>query len=219
MYRDETAALTDVSFDIKSGKKFGICGRSGSGKSTLISTLLRIEDPTAGAIKIDNVKLNGLTRSTVRERIICLPQDAMLFPRSFQFNLDPGGDVPEEDAKTFEYALKLAGLWDLVEKRGGLLGEVEPQSLSHGEKQLLALARAVIRRKLNNGQCILVLDEATSSLDDDTQAKFQEIIETEFKSNTVISVAHRLETLKNADEILVLDKGRLTKIGPPAEVL
>jgi ATP-binding cassette, subfamily C (CFTR/MRP), member 1 len=211
--------LKDVSFDIKSGKKFGICGRSGSGKSTLISTLLRIEDPTVGTIKIDDVELNTLTRSTVRERIICLPQDAMLFPRSFRFNLDPGGDVFVEDEKIFEYALRLAGLWDLVDERGGLSGEVEPQSLSHGEKQLLALARAVIRRKLQNGQCILVLDEATSSLDDDTQAKFQEIIDTEFKSNTVISVAHRLETLKYFDEILVLHKGKVEKIGSPAEVL
>jgi ATP-binding cassette, subfamily C (CFTR/MRP), member 1 len=141
----------------------------------------------------------------------------MVFPRSFAFNIDPEGGVLA--TSVLIDILKKVGLWQLVESRGGLEGIVESQDLSQGEKQLLALARALVRRHMLNGRCILVLDEATSSLDDDTQAKFQDIIDHEFKENTVISVAHRLEVVKNTDLIIVLDKGRVAKIGSPAEIL
>jgi len=175
-------------------------------------------EPSAGIITMDGIDLSSVPHSTARERIICLPQDPILFPRTFQFNIDPGKYM-EAQPEQLVNVLKVVGLWDLAEKRGGLSGELEPQSLSHGEKQLLALARAIVRRRFYQGRCILILDEATSSLDDESQAKFQEIIETEFKENTVISVAHRLETLRNADEILVLDHGKVARIGTPEDVL
>jgi ATP-binding cassette, subfamily C (CFTR/MRP), member 1 len=210
-------ALQKLSLDIKAGQKIGICGRTGSGKSTLISVLLRLIDPTSGATHIDGQDLSSIKRSVAREHIICLPQDAMIFPRSFEFNLNP--EERQVDSTVLIDILKSVGMWEIVESRGGLDGIADPQGLSHGEKQLLALGRALIRRHALQGRCILVLDEATSSLDDETQAKFQDILDRDFKENTVLSVAHRLEVVKDSDFIVVLEKGRISKFGTPAEVL
>jgi len=115
--------------------------------------------------------------------------------------------------------LKVVGLWTLVAKRGGLEAELKVDSLSHGEQQLLALARAIIRKQLAGSHCILVLDEATSNLDKETEALIQAVIRQEFKDNTVITVAHRLETVVESDYIVLLEKGEVSKIGPPADVL
>jgi ATP-binding cassette, subfamily C (CFTR/MRP), member 1 len=182
-----------------------------------VSTLARIIDPKPGTLSVDGQDITTIRRSTAREHIICLPQEALVFPRSFMFNIDPEGRGL--DPAISGEILRSVGMWQLVESRGGLDSEVEPHSLSQGEKQLLALARALVRRHALDGRCILVLDEATSSLDDDTQARFQAVIDKEFKENTVISVAHRLEVLRNVDMIFVLDNGRIAKQATPAEVL
>jgi ATP-binding cassette subfamily C (CFTR/MRP) protein 1 len=216
-FEDGTVALQNMSLDIKAGQKIGICGRTGSGKSTLVSVLVRLLDPTTGQVSVDGQDITSIQRKTARESIIVLPQEVMVFPRSFAFNINSEGR--ELDESVLVEILHKVGLWDLVEARGGLEGDLDPSGLSQGEKQLLALARALVRKHLLGGRCILVLDEATSSLDDKTQNKFQEIIDSDFKSNTVISVAHRLEVVKDVDLIVVLEKGIISKIGTPGEVM
>ena len=99
------------------------------------------------------------------------------------------------------------------------MADLKVDSLSHGEQQLLALARAIIRKQLASSYCILVLDEATSNLDRGTETLIQEVINEEFKDNTVITVAHRLDTVRESDYIVLLEKGEVVKVGPPAEVL
>jgi ABC-type multidrug transport system fused ATPase/permease subunit len=149
--------------------------------------------------------------------LICLPQDALVFPGTFRFNLDPTSKVSEDNVLT--KILERVGLWTMVEKRGGLMADLKVDSLSHGEQQLLALARAIIRKQLASNYCILVLDEATSNLDRGTETLIQEVINEEFKDNTVITVAHRLDTVRESDYIVLLEKGEVVKVGPPAEVL
>jgi ATP-binding cassette, subfamily C (CFTR/MRP), member 1 len=140
-----------------------------------------------------------------------------LFPGTFQFNLDPQGHISDNDI--IVDVLKLVGLWSTVEGRGGLSGALQPDTLSHGEQQLLAVARAVLRKRAANGRCILILDEATSNIDSSTQSVVQRVIDTEFAQNTVITVAHRLETIKDCDIVIVLDNGNISKTGRPSEVL
>jgi len=215
-YGDGTVALKNVSFQIKSGQKVGVCGRTGSGKSTLLSTFLRLVDPSDGTIMIDGVDIVKVGRNTVRDRLICLPQDHLIFPGTFRFNLDPISKLPDQPLID---VLKTVGLWTLVTKRGGLTADLKMDTLSHGEQQLLALARAILRKQVAGSHCILVLDEATSNLDKETEALIQTVIRQEFKGNTVITVAHRLETVLESDYIVLLEKGEVSKIGPPADVL
>lgn len=136
---------------------------------------------------------------------------------TFRFNLDPQSHV--SNVEEIIDVLKLVDLWTLVEERGGLSSELQPEALSHGEQQLLVIARIVLRKRVAKGRCILILDEATSNIDAATQATVQKVIDSEFKDNTVITVAHRLETIKDSDLVILLDKGKISKIGPPAQVL
>jgi ABC-type multidrug transport system fused ATPase/permease subunit len=163
------------------------------------------------------VDISKVPKNIVRERLICLPQDALLLPGTVRFNLDPEQHFSTSDAPLSE-ALRLVNLHSLVEGRGGLDAELETSSLSHGERQLLALARAILRRRRAKGRCVLVLDEATSNLDDATELVVEKVIKEEFKGHTVISVAHRLQTVRDSDAVLVLDKGEVAKIGPFSEV-
>jgi ATP-binding cassette subfamily C (CFTR/MRP) protein 1 len=187
-----------------------------SGKSTLLSSFLRLIDPSEGSIIIDGIDIAKVNRNTVRDRLICLPQDALVFPGSFRFNLDPENRIPDSDAMVA--VLNSVRLWTLVEGRGGLDTDLKPESLSHGEQQLLALARAILRKQVAKGKCILVLDEATSNLDEASEGIVQSVIKKEFSDNTVITVAHRLDTIKEADQVLMLEGGRVVKVGTPKEV-
>lgn len=216
-YDDGTKALKGVSFNITAGQKVGIAGRTGSGKSTLLSCLLRLVDPSAGTITIDDIPIHSVSRNLLRTRLICLPQDALLFTNTFRFNLNPLAHPLSSEEITS--ALQLVGLSDLVSSRGGLDAEMAPDSLSAGEQQILAIARAVLRRRAAKGKCVLVLDEATSNIDAHTQDVIQKVIDTEFQGHTVITVAHRLETIKDSDVVIVLDKGEISKIGKPQDVL
>jgi ATP-binding cassette subfamily C (CFTR/MRP) protein 1 len=182
----------------------------------LLSSFLRLIDPTEGSVIVDGIDISTIERNTVRDRIICLPQDALVFPGSFRFNLDPEDRVTE--VGSIEEVLKSVALWPLVEGRGGIEADLKPESMSHGEQQLLALARAILRKRVAKGRCILILDEATSNLDSASEAIVQKVVKEEFKDNTVITVAHRLDTIKDADGVLLLEKGEVVKVGSPAEV-
>jgi ATP-binding cassette, subfamily C (CFTR/MRP), member 1 len=182
-----------------------------------VSVLLRLVDPTSGDVLVDGVDICGVARNTVRDRLVCLPQEPLLLPGTFQFNLDPQGELL--DIAKIEVVLKQVQMFDVVMSKGGLNAELSLDSLSVGEQQLLALARAIIKKQLAGGRCILVLDEFTSNLDSGTEAIVLEVIRNEFKDNTVLAVAHRLDTLRDFDTVVVLDKGEVTKIGPAAEVI
>jgi ABC-type multidrug transport system fused ATPase/permease subunit len=174
-------------------------------------------DPTAGDVLIDSVNISGIARNTVRDRLICLPQEPLLLPGTIQFNLDPQGGM--FDIARIEAVLKQVQMLDVVMGKGGLSAELKLDSLSVGEQQLLALARAIIKKQLACGRCILVLDEFTSNLDPKTEAVVQEVIRDEFRNNTVLAIAHRLDTLRDFDTVMVLDKGKVSKVGPAAEVI
>lgn len=182
---------------------------SSSGKSTLLSLLLRLQSPTHGAIEIDGVNILEIPRTKLHERIICVPQDPILFPGTFRFNLDPSGNVAATES--FEDALQAVGLLELVNARGGICAELDTEALSHGEQQLLAFARAVLKKTTLVGSCILVLDEATSGMDDVAEDRVRSLVRDLWKNQTIITIAHRETALQDVDLVLELDQGRMVR--------
>ena len=152
-----------------------------------------------------------LPRETIRERLITIPQDPLILITSVRLNADPSGDLSDERVVD---ALAKVRLWDTIKERGGLSAELNMQSLSKGQQQLFALARAMLRKST-----ILILDEATSNVDPETDRIMQSVIREEFKNHTIITVAHRINTIMDSDKILVMDGGRSVEFGSPAELL
>ncbi|KAJ9195019.1 hypothetical protein DTO164E3_7003 [Paecilomyces variotii] len=215
-YDGTTNALEGISMNIKSGQKIGICGRTGSGKSTLLSILLRLQDIKTGTILIDDIDIVTIPRNLLRSRLIAIPQDPFILPGSIRFNADPMGTATDEEIIS---ALTKVHLSKLLESRsGGLDADLTEQTLSHGEQQLFALSRAILRRGKGGAGRILILDEATSSMDVETDRLIQEVIRTEFSGYTILCVAHRMETIRDSDKIALLDGGRLVRFGPPDEL-
>lgn len=194
-------------------------GRTGSGKSTLLVTLFRlVEIEAGGSIEIDGVDIRSVSLQTLRESLSIIPQDPVLFRGTLLYNLDATMKASKEDAwKALEaaspelaqrYRSSPNGLDSMIAEGG--------KNLSAGQRQLICLARALLRKSK-----ILVLDEATSSVDPKTDAQVQETIRKEFvqKGVTVITVAHRLDTVLGSDKIAVLGDGRLIEYGTPMELL
>jgi ATP-binding cassette subfamily C (CFTR/MRP) protein 1 len=163
-------------------------------------------------ITIDGVSLDRINRNTLRSRLIALPQDTFFLPdgNSYMANLDPYQNSNQDDCQR---ALESVGLWSLVEERGGLEELMKAESLSQGQKQLFSVARAVLRAKTRakHGSTggLLLLDEVTSSVDGATDVMIQDIIRKEFKDYSIIAVAHRMETLKDFDRIIVMENGSI----------
>jgi len=196
---------------ISPGQKVGICGRTGSGKSSFLSTLLRLLDLDSGSIVIDGQDLSTLPREVVRTRMIAIPQDPFILSESTRLNADPGGKVSDDKIIA---ALTKVNLWSVIEPRGGLDENMKSQPLSHGQQQLFCLARAMLRTSK-----ILILDEATSNVDRETDQLMQRIIREEFQGHTIITVAHRLDTIEDSDMVAVLDAGALVEFGNPKALL
>ncbi|KAH8799341.1 putative multidrug resistance protein [Xylogone sp. PMI_703] len=219
--------LQNISMSILPGQKIGICGRTGrqvysralkllrltlhSGKSTLLLTLLRLLEIQSGTILIDGLDLQTIQREEIRTRLVTIPQDPFIINETVRINADPEGSVP--DSVIFD-ALSKVQLLEIINSRGGLDAQMKSQPLSHGQQQLFCLARALIRKSK-----ILVLDEATSNVDGETDQLMQNIIRSEFEEQTIITVAHRLDTIMDSDMIAVLDGGQLVEFGPPKELL
>ncbi|CAH1105172.1 unnamed protein product [Psylliodes chrysocephalus] len=206
--------LKDVDFEIRGGEKVGIVGRTGAGKSSLTLALFRIIEAAKGNIFIDGVKIDELGLHTLRSRLTIIPQDAVLFSGSLRLNLDPFDAHSDQDVWR---SLEHAHLKEFVEGlSAGLNHEVTEggDNLSVGQRQLICLARALLRKTK-----ILILDEATAAVDLETDDLIQKTIRTEFKDSTVLTIAHRLNTIMDSDRVIVLDKGEVAEFDTPANLL
>ncbi len=203
------AGLSDVSFTIPSGKTVAIVGPSGSGKSTIVRLLFRFYDPQAGAVRIDGQDLRDVTQESVRAAIGLVPQDVVLFNDTLAYNIAYGR--PDASHEEIAEAAKMARLEGLIAAAPmGLQTKVGERGLklSGGERQRVGIARALLKNPP-----ILVLDEATSSLDSVTEAEVREALEDAAKGRTTLVVAHRLSTVADADEIIVLADGKVAERG------
>ncbi|KAI9037599.1 putative ABC bile acid transporter [Aspergillus affinis] len=196
-------SLKNISLRIPGGSTTAITGRTGSGKSTLAVSLLSVIRPECGRILIDDIDIAQVSTQALRTRVTFVAQDPVLFPGSIRLNLDPTGDYTDEECA--EILRRVCGRhnWTLdthVEAGG--------RNLSQGERQLIGLSRAVLRRS-----SIVILDEATASIDHESSLEIQQIIREEMKESTVITIAHRLEAIKDADYYIVLDQGGVSRQG------
>ncbi|KAK3331678.1 putative ABC multidrug transporter [Cercophora scortea] len=220
-------ALRNIQLTITSGEKVAICGRTGSGKSSLIALLLKLLDPTAstsGNAAIDNTALNRISRPALRQRIIAVPQEAVFLPdgTAYKANLDPLNISTAEECQA---VLTTVGLWQFVLERGGLDAGMSAGTLSAGQRQLLSLGRALLRRRIRARNLglggggseggVLLLDEVSSSVDYETERVMQEIIRVEFREYTVVAVSHRLEMILDFDRVVVMDTGEVVEVGNP----
>ncbi|CRG87245.1 Multidrug resistance-associated protein 6 [Talaromyces islandicus] len=203
--------LKSISMTVQPGEKIAICGSSGSGKTTLILALLRMVEIQQGSITIDGVDISGCSRPVIRSRLNVVTQDPFLVAGSVRFNIDPFEEATDEEITA---ALLSLGLWERINLDGGLEMEMNTASWSLGQRQLLCLARAMVR-----GGKLLILDEATSSVDHKTEEMMQQALETEFSSHTVLSVLHRLRYIHRYDRVAVLDRGVLVEFDTPAALL
>lgn len=216
IYPKGIPALKDITFSIGKGKMTAIVGPSGAGKTTLINLLMRFYDNSPGMVTIDGIDIRDFTLSSLRSKMAWVSQDVFLLNASFRTNLTYGlnGKVTEND---IEEIIKKARIHDLVQRLPeGLETEIGDRGvkLSGGEKQRLAIGRAILK-----GADILILDEATSALDTQTEKLIQAAIDEAIKGRTAIVIAHRLSTIKHADKIVVIEDGRFVEEGSLNELL
>ncbi|NXD78404.1 MRP7 protein, partial [Halcyon senegalensis] len=205
-------ALDGVSFSIYPGEKVGIVGRTGSGKSTLFLALFRMLELKSGRILLDGVDSQLVALEELRSRLAIIPQDPFLFSGSIRENLDPEGK--RTDAELLE-VLEQCHLRNAVIQMGGLdseLGE-RGRSLSLGQRQLVCLARALLTQAK-----VLCIDEATASVDQKTDQLLQQTIRQRFADKTVLTIAHRLNTILDSDRVLVMQAGRVAEMDSPARL-
>ncbi|XWX01630.1 hypothetical protein V2A60_009658 [Cordyceps javanica] len=207
--------LRGVSLTIESGSKVGVCGRSGSGKSSLVAALSRLLELRGGTIRIDGVDLATLPRQAIRSKLIAFPQDAFRLPGTVRHNLDPEGKIQADELLI--QALTKTAIWPFLETRGGLDAKVEDLTLSAGQLQLLCLARISLRRESTGG--VVLLDEATSSVDTRTDDEVRAALRSDLDGKTVVEVAHRLEIVRHYDVVVVMANGKIVEVGSPDELL
>ncbi|MGH7584815.1 MAG: ABC transporter ATP-binding protein [Gemmatimonadales bacterium] len=209
-YDGEQPVLRDVSFTLPRGRVAALVGPSGAGKTTLADLLPRFYDPTGGRIAMDGVPLTRLSRGSIRDLMGIVGQETVLLNDTVHVNIAYGS--PEATRAEVEAAAKAANADDFIrqlpEGYDTMLGE-RGTRLSGGQRQRIAIARALLR-----DSPILILDEATSALDTESERLVQQAIDRLMADRTVLVIAHRLATVRNADEILVLEEGRLTEQGP-----
>ncbi|TVU07241.1 hypothetical protein EJB05_47288, partial [Eragrostis curvula] len=214
-YRQNTPLiLKGITISIKNGEKIGVVGRTGSGKSTLVQALFRLVEPADGQIIIDGVDICTLGLHDLRSRFGVIPQEPVLFEGTVRSNIDPTGRFSEAE---IWQVLERCQLKDTVaskpEKLDALVADMG-ENWSLGQKQLLCFGRVILKRSR-----ILFMDEATASVDSQTDAAIQRIIREEFAECTVISIAHRIATVMDSDRVLVLDAGLVKEFDAPSTLM
>lgn len=213
-YRDGPLVLKGLNFSIEEGQKVGVAGRTGSGKSSLMNALFRIEKMCNGCIMIDGIDTRQVPLQTLRSRLGIIPQDPVMFSASVRFNLDPFSVYTDSE------------LWDILDRVdmknhvSSLPNRLEEEvaeggdNFSAGQRQLICIGRVLLRKPK-----ILVMDEATAQIDNQTDDLIQRVVRVIFKKSTVLTIAHRLNTIINSDCIMVLEAGKLGEMGTPANLL
>jgi ATP-binding cassette subfamily B protein len=214
-YHEKRNIINNLSFTIKPGTKVAVVGESGAGKSTLVKLLFRFYDPQSGAIYIDGQKISDLTQDSLRKHIGIVPQDTVLFNDTLYENIKYGR--PDATEEEITKAIKLAHLQDFItrlpDKEQTQVGE-RGLKLSGGEKQRVAIARTILKRPP-----IMVFDEATSSLDSQSEQAILSALQEISEGHTSFVVAHRLSTIMDADSIIVMHEGEIYEQGNHAELL
>ncbi|XP_056411928.1 ATP-binding cassette sub-family C member 5-like isoform X2 [Hyla sarda] len=214
-YRDGLPlVLKNISFSIEPQEKIGIVGRTGSGKSSLAVTLFRLVELSGGTISIDNVHIDTIGLEDLRRKLSIIPQEPVLFVGSVRWNLDPTNQYTDKEVWN---ALERTHMKKHVEQLHGKLHAPVTENggnFSVGERQLLCMARALLR----NSQ-ILLLDEATAAIDNETDALIQDTINDAFSKCTVLIIAHRLNTVLHCDRIMVMDHGKILEFDKPSVLL
>lgn len=213
-YREGDRVLHDLSFSINAGETVAVVGPTGAGKSSIISLLLRLYDIDAGTVRVGGVDIRELRRSDLRSLISVVPQDVFLFAGTVAVNI---AQSHSPDLAKVEDVLRRVGALDAILRReGGLSARVDERgsNFSAGERQLLAFARALYR-----DAPLLVLDEATAHIDSETEARLEAAIQELVRGRTSLVIAHRLSTVRRANRILVLHKGRIVEQGTHEELI
>jgi len=213
-YRKDEVVLKNISLVINGNDKIGIVGRTGAGKSSLMQALFRFVEPLHGYIEIDGINISNIGLNDLRMKLSIIPQDPTLFIGTLRYNLDP---LEQYTDKELWDVLELVQLKKFVSELPGKLEEPIAENgsnLSMGQRQLLCTGRALLRNSK-----ILLMDEATASMDMTTDALIQEMVHTHFKSVTVLTIAHRLITIMDSTKVMVLEKGEIVGYDAPALLL
>ena len=213
-YKTDVPVLKDVSFTVKRGEKVALVGATGAGKTTVASVVLRLYETKSGCVRVLGKDVRSYDRHALRENFSVVPQDVFLFAGSVLSNVAMSD--PHPDKGRAEAALAKVGALEMFNKRGGVEAKVDERgaNFSAGERQLLAFARAVYR-----DAPLLILDEATASIDSDTEARLQLALDAVMQGRTAIVIAHRLSTIRAVDRIVVFHKGRVVESGRHEDLL
>lgn len=206
--------LHRITVTIRPEERVGICGRTGAGKSSLLAALLRMNDSHKGSIVIDGVDIDSIGVQDLRRGISIIPQESTMFLGTVRFNVDPA--CLHSDAEIWE-AIRLVGLKDTVDGMDGKLDfnvSEEGSNLSQGQRQLLCVSRAILRRSR-----IVLLDEATASVDVENDQNLQRVLRSVFAHCTMLTIAHRINTISDSSRILVLDAGKVAEFDSPQVLL